>query len=88
MSSEKEAEGAAIAGGVAATSSHNNDPFAPDGSNFARAETPSDAIVGGLANDDMSRPAHARYSFDGTGEGELPLMQGQELEVLDDGDTA
>ncbi|KAH8083815.1 cortical protein marker for cell polarity-domain-containing protein [Cristinia sonorae] len=78
MSSEKDGE-------PKATSS---DPFAPDASNFARAETPSDAIVGGLANEEMSRPAHARYSFDGTGEGELPLAQGQEIEVLDDGDTA
>ncbi|TCD62606.1 hypothetical protein EIP91_006652 [Steccherinum ochraceum] len=84
MSSEKEAEGV----GAGVTSSHNNDPFGPDASNFARAETPSDAIVGGLANEDMSRAAHARYSFDGAGEGELSLAQGQEIEVLDDGDAA
>lgn len=82
MGSEKEAD---VAAGAAAVSS---DPFGPDASNFARAETPSDAVVGGLANEDMSRPAHARYSFDGAGEGELPLVQGQELEILDDGDGA
>ena len=82
MSSEKEAD----ASGAAVSSA--NDPFGPDASNFARAETPSDAIVGGLANEDMSRSAHARYSFDGAGEGELPLVQGQEIEVLDDGDAA
>ncbi|KAK0212989.1 cortical protein marker for cell polarity-domain-containing protein [Desarmillaria ectypa] len=63
------------------------DPFGPDGSNYLRAETPSDA-VGGLMGEDMSRPAHARYSFDGAGEGELPLSAGAEVEVLDDRDVA
>ncbi|THH30948.1 hypothetical protein EUX98_g3263 [Antrodiella citrinella] len=86
MNSEKDADTTVAAGSRVGA---NSDPFGPDGSNFARAETPSDAIVGGLANEeDMSRPAHARYSFDGAGEGELPLAQGQEIEVLDDGDTA
>ncbi|KAG7446426.1 uncharacterized protein BT62DRAFT_931867 [Guyanagaster necrorhizus] len=63
------------------------DPFGPDGSNYLRAETPSDAM-GGLMGEDTSRPAHARYSFDGAGEGELPLTAGAEVEVLDDRDTA
>lgn len=63
------------------------DPFGPDDSNYLRAETPSDA-VGGLMGDDSSRPAHARYSFDGAGEGELPLSAGAEVEVLDDRDAA
>ncbi|KAK0455134.1 cortical protein marker for cell polarity-domain-containing protein [Armillaria borealis] len=63
------------------------DPFGPDDSNYLRAETPSDA-VGGLMGEDSSRPAHARYSFDGAGEGELPLSAGAEVEVLDDRDAA
>lgn len=71
-----------VAGG---TSDH--DPFAPDASNYVRAETPSDA-VGGLLAEELSRPAHARYSFDGTGEGELPISAGAEVEVLDDRDPA
>ncbi|TFK18925.1 hypothetical protein FA15DRAFT_602377 [Coprinopsis marcescibilis] len=65
----------------------DQDPFGPDASNFARAETPSDAI-GGMLAEESSRPAHARYSFDGNGEGELPISAGDELEVLDDRDPA
>lgn len=66
-----------------------SDPFGPDGSNYLRAETPSDAVVGTMAaEEEFTRPAHARYSFDGTGEGELPLTAGLEVEVLDDRDTA
>ncbi|OJA14510.1 hypothetical protein AZE42_04445 [Rhizopogon vesiculosus] len=65
------------------------DPFGPDGSNYLRAETPSDAVVGTMAAEqEFSRPAHARFSFDGTGEGELPLTAGLEVEVLDDRDAA
>lgn len=63
------------------------DPFAPDAGGFARAETPSDAM-GGMMAEEVSRPAHARYSFDGNGEGELPISAGDELEVLDDRDPA
>jgi hypothetical protein len=76
-----------------ATSSPQNsphaeqDPFGPDASNYIRAETPSDA-VGGLMAEETSRPAHARYSFDGTGEGELAISSGAEVEVLDDRDPA
>ncbi|VDB95910.1 unnamed protein product [Peniophora sp. CBMAI 1063] len=59
----------------------------PDGSNYLRAETPNDAMAGlGMGEDEPGRAAHARYSFDGAGEGELPLSVGQELEVLDDRD--
>ncbi|EKM54352.1 uncharacterized protein PHACADRAFT_123333 [Phanerochaete carnosa HHB-10118-sp] len=65
-----------------------SDPFGPDASNFARAETPSDAIGGIMGGEEASRPAHARYSFDGAGEGELPVTAGQEIEILDDRDTA
>jgi Cortical protein marker for cell polarity len=64
-----------------------HDPFGPDASNYIRAETPSDA-VGGLMTEETSRPAHARYSFDGAGEGELPISTGAEVEVLDDRDPA
>lgn len=70
------------------TAANSSDPFGPDASNFARAETPSDAIGGIMAGEEVSRPAHARYSFDGKGEGELPMTAGQEVEVLDDGDAA
>lgn len=66
----------------------SSDPFGPDASNFARAETPSDAIGGILAGEETSRPARARYSFDGKGEGELPMSAGQEVEILDDVDAA
>ncbi|KAG5334904.1 hypothetical protein C0989_002667 [Termitomyces sp. Mn162] len=65
----------------------SHDPFGPDASNYIRAETPSDA-VGGILAEETSRPAHARYSFDGAGEGELPISAGAELEVLDDRDPA
>ncbi|KAF8161003.1 cortical protein marker for cell polarity-domain-containing protein [Crassisporium funariophilum] len=72
---------------VAATHAPEQDPFGPDASNYIRAETPSDA-VGGLLAEETSRPAHARYSFDGTGEGELPISAGAAVEVLDDRDPA
>jgi hypothetical protein len=65
----------------------NQDPFVADGSNYLRAETPSDAM-GGMMAEENSRPAHARYSFDGVGEGELPISAGAEVEVLDDRDPA
>ena len=72
----------------ATSTSHGHDPFANDGE-YLRAETPSDAIAGiGFGPEEQSRPAHARYSFDGAGEGELPLSVGLELEVLDDRDHA
>ena len=82
VSGEKEA----AAGADAGASSIGHDPLSgPDASNYLRAETPSDAFGGALVGE-AGRPAHARYSFDGTGEGELPLAIGQELEVLDDRD--
>lgn len=36
---------------------------------------------------DVNRPAQARYSFEGTGEGELPLHTGQQVTVLNDQDA-
>ena len=78
--SEKDEKGAAGAGA-------NTD--GPDASNYVRAETPSDAVGGVIGGgDETSRPAYARYSFDGSGEGELPLSTGMEVEVLDDRDAA
>lgn len=85
FSSEKEEEKIARDGGMSAASEH--DPFGPDASNYIRAETPSD-IAGGMSGEESSRPAHARYSFDGNGEGELPISAGAEVEVLDDKDSA
>ncbi|KAL4078498.1 cortical protein marker for cell polarity-domain-containing protein [Scleroderma yunnanense] len=74
---------------MARTTSGEPDPFGPDGSNYLRAETPSDAVVGTMtAADEEIRPARARYSFDGTGEGELPLTAGLAVDVLDDRDAA
>ncbi len=70
-------------------SNTGHDPLlGPDASNYLRAETPSDAFGGALASDEAGsgRLTHARYSFDGKGEGELPLTVGQELEILDDRD--
>ncbi|KAL0580345.1 hypothetical protein V5O48_001682 [Marasmius crinis-equi] len=70
-----------------ASEAHDHDPYGPDASNYVRAETPSD-VMGGLGTEEASRPAHARYSFDGAGEGELPLTAGAEVEILDDRDHA
>ena len=36
---------------------------------------------------DVNRPAQARYSFEGTGEGELSLHTGQQVTVLNDHDS-
>jgi hypothetical protein len=63
----------------------NTDVFGPDASNYVRAETPSDVLG---SSGEVGRPAHARYSFEATGEGELALTAGMELEILDDSDQA
>jgi hypothetical protein len=39
-----------------------------------------------MTGGEVGRPAHARYSFEASGEGELPLAAGMELEILDDSD--
>jgi hypothetical protein len=85
--SQYEGEKAEDAVGEKTVGSETHDPFAPDASNYIRAETPSDAIIE-AAGAESGRPAHARYSFDGTGEGELALTAGMELEILDDRDQA
>jgi hypothetical protein len=77
---EKEEESAGQRSG-----GENTDVFGPDASNYVRAETPSDAIG---ASGEVGRPAHARYSFEASGEGELALTAGMELEILDDSDQA
>lgn len=86
LNAEKEEERATDAGGVPVPP--ERDPFGPDASNYIRAETPSDAAGGIMAAEEASRPAHARYSFDGLGEGELPLSAGLAVEVLDDRDPS
>ena len=70
--------GAAVAGG------HEDDEYQDD-DGYRRAETP--AIAGGFF-DDANRPARARYSFEGTGPGEMAVSQGAQLVVLDDHDPA
>ena len=73
-------------GATGQRSGHDNtDLFGPDASNYVRAETPSDALG---SSGEVGRPAHARYSFEATGEGVLALTAGMELEVLDDSDQA
>ncbi|KAF9519271.1 hypothetical protein BS47DRAFT_1312769 [Hydnum rufescens UP504] len=62
-----------------------------DGSGWRRSETPAvgpGGVTGAYEQEEEGRPAHARYSFDGEGEGELPLQTGAELAVLDDRDAA
>lgn len=64
-----------------------------DGSGWRRSETPAVAAGGvsgeyGEEEEEIGRPAHARYSFDAGNEGELPLQTGAELIVLDDRDPA
>ncbi|KAF8585919.1 hypothetical protein K439DRAFT_1615502 [Ramaria rubella] len=53
-------------------------------------DTPIDAAPGTLQNDgeEKARPTHVRYSFEGEGEGELPLSAGAQVLVLDDRDPA
>lgn len=63
------------------------DPFLAhdqDDDNFRRADTPSD--VNGGAGMSQGRVAHARYSFEAAGEGELQIKEGTSLEILDDHD--
>lgn len=65
-----------------------------DGDGWRRAETPAVASGGGIVGtgnepeEEIGRPAFARYSFDGEGEGELQLQTGAQLSVLDDRDAA
>jgi len=74
----------AVAAGMAAGALHGSDDYHDD-DGYRRAETPA---VGGVYADDSNRPAHARYSFEGSGPGELAVSAGAELIVLDDRDPA
>jgi hypothetical protein len=67
----------------------DDDPFAADPSEAHMARSNDDTIgtaIGG--EDDIPRQSRVRYSFDGTGEGELPLSSGSEVAVLDAHDSA
>ncbi|GJJ06441.1 hypothetical protein Clacol_000633 [Clathrus columnatus] len=58
---------------------------------YTRAvDTPVDAAHGTLQNEgeDVARPAHVRYSFDGDGQGELRISSGAQVIILDDRDAA
>lgn len=46
----------------------------------------SQSPVTTVDEDDVNRPAQARHSFEGHGEGELPLKSGQEVIILNDQD--
>ncbi|KAG8929683.1 hypothetical protein FRC02_005233 [Tulasnella sp. 418] len=76
-----------------ARNARNMEESGPDGSGWARTETPND-LLGGTAGtaidgaEDVYRPTRARYSFDGTGDGELSIGAGAEVVVLDDRDPA
>lgn len=87
-SAEKQAAGAgALAGSTAHGHDHETD--GEDGvaaGAYRRAYTPSEGAQD--ASGDEFRVAHARYSFDGGEEGELPLSAGGEVHVLDDRDPA
>lgn len=84
-SAEKAAAAAALAGSTA--HGHDHEQYGEDGAGFARPGTPSD---GGhnVSGDEPVRVAHARFSFDGAEQGELPLSAGTEVHILDDRDPA
>jgi len=89
VSREKEATaaGAASIATDAGALSSGHDPLSgPDASNYLHAKTPCDAFGGGLVSEETGCPIHARYSFDGSGKGEMALVIGQELEILNDRD--
>jgi len=89
ISGEKEATAAgaaSIATNVGASSSGHDPLSGPNASNYLHAKTPCNAFGGGLVGKETGCPTHAHYSFDGSGEGEMVLVIGQELEILDDRD--
>jgi len=70
---------------------HGQSPASDEHHPYIRAQdTPIDAAPGVLHADgeDISRPTYVRYSFDGDGEGELPVSSGQHVVILDDRDPA
>ncbi|KAG8932932.1 hypothetical protein FRC01_011649 [Tulasnella sp. 417] len=88
--------GAGLAGAGAAVAHRKGDASEDthaDPDMWARAETPSDVMgAAGMMSEgepgDVNRPTHARYSFAGGAEGELPVAAGQEIMVLDDRDES
>jgi hypothetical protein len=64
---------------------HDNAPY------IRATDTPIDAAPGSLMpgeGNEMVRPTQVRYSFEGDGEGELPVSAGTQVVVLDDRDPA
>jgi hypothetical protein len=84
--------GAAAAGGQHQAEDTGETQVEPehDGSGWLRTETPALAKAGGQVGDDdeqeQGRPSHARYSFQGVGNGELTVRTGAEVVILDDRD--
>lgn len=82
------------AGALAGAAAHGKGDVSQDShaDAWVRSDTPSDAQGGAVAGDgeygDVNRPTHARYSFAGGADGELPVVAGQEVIVLDDRDQA
>lgn len=86
--------GVAVAGAAAAHKKGDvSEDTHADPDTWTRPGTPSDTMGGmGMTNEgepvDVNRPTHARYSFAGGAEGELPVAAGQEIVVLDDRDES
>lgn len=78
--------------GEEAARSPTTDEHEPTTDPYARAvDTPVVAAHGfppRNEREDIARPVHVRYSFDGDGEGELPVSSGTQVVVLDDRDAA
>ncbi|KAF8513096.1 cortical protein marker for cell polarity-domain-containing protein [Hysterangium stoloniferum] len=67
------------------TEGYDNTPY------IRSTDTPIDAAPGTLMageGDEIAREVHVRYSFEGGGEGELPVSAGTQVTVLDDRDPA
>lgn len=89
--------GVAAGAGRASTEGHggpSTEGGHADADGWRRTETPATAAGAGIVGsgqepeEEVGRPAFARYSFDGEGEGELPLQTGAQLAILDDRDAA
>ncbi|KAI0665714.1 hypothetical protein C8Q78DRAFT_1083786 [Trametes maxima] len=70
-----------VTGDIASSAVHNDSSGGPDTSTEDLAAPPAIEKEGGYET-------YTRYSFDGTGEGELPLKPGQRIEILHDKDAA
>lgn len=73
---------------------HTDHSHAPRGDSISHEGTLAPAaLISGTQSpvttvdeDDVNRPAQARHSFEGDGQGELPLKTGQDVIVLNDQD--